>query len=60
MEAVEGQVPHEAFKELGAGEIDIPAVMKVAHEVGVQYCHVEQDQSPAPLQSIVESLKYLK
>ncbi len=56
----EGQVPHEAFKELGAGEIDIPAVMKVAHEVGVQFCHVEQDQSPAPLKSIVQSLRYLK
>ncbi len=56
----EGQVPQAAFKELGAGEINIPAVMKLADEMGVQYCHVEQDHSPAPLQSIVESLNYLR
>lgn len=56
----EGQVPPEAFKELGAGVIDIPAIMRVAQATGVQYCHVEQDHSPAPLQSIVESINYLK
>jgi sugar phosphate isomerase/epimerase len=56
----EGQVPTTAFKELGAGEIDIPAIMRTAQTTGVQYCHVEQDHSPAPLQSIVESLKYLR
>jgi sugar phosphate isomerase/epimerase len=56
----EGQVPPTAFKELGSGVIDIPAIMRTAHATGVQYCHVEQDHSPAPLQSIVQSLEYLK
>ncbi|MBL8891783.1 MAG: sugar phosphate isomerase/epimerase [Planctomycetaceae bacterium] len=56
----EGQVPPAAFKELGAGEIDIPAIMRKAQATGVQYCHVEQDHSPAPLKSIVESIEFLK
>ncbi|MCC9657877.1 sugar phosphate isomerase/epimerase family protein [Rhodopirellula halodulae] len=56
----EGQVPHEAFKELGNGIIDIPAVMKLAREIGVDQCHVEQDQSPAPLDSVRESIQFLQ
>jgi sugar phosphate isomerase/epimerase len=56
----EGQVTPATFKELGAGEIDIPAIMHAAQATGVQYCHVEQDHSPAPLQSILESIQYLK
>lgn len=56
----EGKVPVDAFKELGNGTVDIPSVMRLAKEIGVQYCHVEQDQSPAPLDSIAQSLSYLK
>lgn len=56
----EGKVPHEAFKECGAGTIDMAKVMKVAAEVGVQQCHVEQDQSAAPLESITASMKHLR
>ncbi len=56
----EGQVPHDAFKELGAGTIDMGKVMKVAAEIGAEQCHVEQDQSPAPLTSIATSLKHLR
>lgn len=56
----EGQVPNDAFQELGNGIIDIPAVMKLAREIGVDQCHVEQDQSPAPLASVRESLAFLK
>jgi sugar phosphate isomerase/epimerase len=56
----EGKVPHDAFKELGAGTIDMAAVLKLAEELGVAECHVEQDQSPAPLDSIRQSLGHLK
>jgi sugar phosphate isomerase/epimerase len=56
----ESAVPNDAFQELGDGVIDIPAVMRLAKEIGVDQCHVEQDQSPAPLESIVQSYEYLK
>ena len=56
----EGQVPHAAFEELGDGTINMSRVMQVAKKIGVEQCHVEQDQSPAPLKSIVQSLKHLK
>jgi len=56
----EVQVPPTAFKELGAGVIDIRAIMRTAHAAGVQYCHVEHDHVPAPLQGIGESIEYLK
>jgi len=55
----ESDVPKDAFQELGDGVIDIPAVMKLAKEIGVDQCHVEQDQSPAPLESIVQSIQFL-
>lgn len=56
----EGQVPKDAFQELGDGVINIPAVVRLAREIGVEQCHVEQDQSPAPLESIVQSYQYLQ
>ncbi len=55
----EGKVPHEAFKEVGAGNINMAKVIEVADSIGVGNCHVEQDQSPAPLESIVKSMRYL-
>jgi len=55
----ESKVPPDAFEELGDGVIEIGQIMKLAKEIGVQECHVEQDQSPAPLESIVQSLQYL-
>ncbi len=55
----EGQVPAEAFKELGNGIVDITGVMAAAEKAGVQYCLVEQDQSPDPIKSIGTSLTYL-
>ena len=55
----EGKVPHEAFQELGDGIIDMKAVLKVAKEIGVEQCHVEQDQSPDPIKSIAQSMKHL-
>ncbi len=56
----EGEVPHEAFKELGNGELDIAKIIQVASETGVDQCHVEQDQSPNPLLSIATSSQYLR
>ena len=55
----EGQVPHEAFKDLGNGNIDMAKVMRVAEEIGVDQCHVEQDQSPNPIFSIGQSINHL-
>ncbi|MEZ6063159.1 MAG: TIM barrel protein [Planctomycetaceae bacterium] len=56
----EGQVPHDAFRELGAGTIDMAEVIKVAAETGAALCHVEQDQSPDPIASIGQSMQHLR
>lgn len=56
----ESKVPDDAFQEAGDGIIDMPAMMKLAKEIGVDQCHVEQDQSPDPLDSIHQSITYLK
>ena len=56
----EGTVPHEAFEELGDGNVDLKTVMSLAEEIGVEYCHVEQDQSPDPIASITRSMRYLE
>lgn len=55
----EGQVPHDAFQELGNGTIDMEKVMQISEAIGVEQCHVEQDQSPDPLKSIGQSMAYL-
>lgn len=55
----EGMVPANAFQEVGDGSIDFKELLKLADELGVDQCHVEQDQSPAPLDSIVQSHQYL-
>lgn len=55
-----GGVDKSAFKELGNGMIDMEPIIVAAKEIGVAHCHVEQDHSPNPLQSIVQSMKYLK
>lgn len=56
----EGSVPADAFKELGNGVIDIAAVMKAGDACGVDQCHVEQDQSPNPIDSIGQSYRHLR
>ncbi len=55
----ESKVPADAFQEVGDGVIDMVEVLRVAQEIGVEQCHVEQDKSPAPLESIVQSINYL-
>jgi sugar phosphate isomerase/epimerase len=57
----EGKVPKEAFKEAGAGELDIPGVLKACADAGVQHYIVEQDQTQGdPLASLKQSYQYLR
>ncbi len=55
-----GSIPPEAFEELGDGVIDMVPIVEAGQEAGVELCHVEQDFSPNPLESIRESMTYLK
>lgn len=56
------QVAPEAFMPVGQGNIDIKGVLNVAHEVGVKYGFVEQDQhaSGDPFDNIKTSYQYLQ
>lgn len=56
----EGKVPPPAFKELGAGMLDMRRIIDVCDETGVDQCHVEQDQSPDPIASIGTSMQFLR
>ncbi|MFL6352822.1 MAG: sugar phosphate isomerase/epimerase family protein [Bryobacteraceae bacterium] len=53
-------VPKDAFKEVGGGGIDIPAVLKAADAAGVKHYFVEQDETPGdPLATLRQSYRYL-
>ncbi|HET8549580.1 MAG TPA: sugar phosphate isomerase/epimerase [Bryobacteraceae bacterium] len=55
------KVPREAFREVGAGVIDVPSVLKAARQSGVRHYFVEQDQTPGdPLASLRASYQYLE
>jgi sugar phosphate isomerase/epimerase len=57
----ENKVLPTAFKELGAGSIDMPAVLRASKAAGVAHYFVEQDQVPAdPLASLKQSVAYLR
>ncbi len=56
----EGKVAPEAFKELGRGSLDMRRIIEVCDGTGVDQCHVEQDQSPDALKSIVTSIEFLR
>jgi sugar phosphate isomerase/epimerase len=54
------KVAKSAFKEVGNGTIDIPAVLAEAKGMGVKNYFVEQDQTPGdPLASLKQSFEYL-
>ena len=55
-----GGIPKDAFQELGNGMIDMEPIIEAAEVAGVAHCHVEQDQSPDPIASVQQSMKYLK
>src|SRR6266496_3460074 len=50
----EGKVPHEAFKEVGGGEVDFRRFFPSAEKAGVKYYYVEQDYTvgSTPLDSL--------
>lgn len=55
------RVPRTAFREVGNGVIDIPAVLKAAARADVKHYFVEQDQTQGdPVQSLRESYQYLE
>lgn len=56
----EEQFPDAAFQPVGKGELDFKGILEAAEKAGVQHCFVEQDASPDPLESISESIRYLK
>ena len=54
-------VPHSAFKEVGAGTMDLKRILHTATETGVKHFFVEQDMTPGdPLASLKISASYLK
>lgn len=53
-------LPENAFQPLGSGIIPMEPIIIAAKAAGVQHCHVEQDQSPAPMTDIVTSMAYLR
>ncbi len=53
-------VPKTAFREVGNGVIEIPAVLSAAAQAGVKHYFVEQDQTPGdPIASLRQSYDYL-
>jgi sugar phosphate isomerase/epimerase len=54
-----GSAPPTDNVAVGSGQIDWPAVLGAAKKIGVQYYFIE-DETPAPLQCIPDSLKYLR
>ena len=57
----ESKVAKTAFKEVGSGSLDFPAILRACKDVGVQHYFVEQDQVPGdPLASLKQSVKYLR
>jgi sugar phosphate isomerase/epimerase len=59
-ETQESKVPASAFVEVGSGALDFPAILAAARAAGAQHYFVEQDQSPAPLESLKKSFAYLQ
>jgi sugar phosphate isomerase/epimerase len=55
------EIPAKAFRELGNGTVDIPAVIHEAKRVGVKHYFVEQDETPGdPIESLRQSFQYLE
>jgi sugar phosphate isomerase/epimerase len=53
-------VPPSAFREVGKGSLDLPAILRTAKSIGAKHFFVEQDQTPGdPLESLRASYSYL-
>jgi sugar phosphate isomerase/epimerase len=58
---LESQAKKTTFKEVGAGVLDFPAILKAAAAAGAQHYFVEQDQTPGdPIASLKQSYDYLR
>ena len=56
----ESDVTHAAFRDVGAGTLDFPAILAAARAAGVAHFFVEHDYPPGnPLDSLKSSYKYL-
>ena len=57
----ERNVPPGAFREVGSGTLDFPAILKAARAAGVRHYFVEQDHTPGdPVASLRKSFEYLR
>lgn len=57
----EEKVTPQTFKEVGAGVLDFPAILKAAAAGGARHYFVEQDQTPGdPIASLKQSYEYLR
>ena len=57
----ERNVPRGAFKEVGNGVLDTPAILRAAAKTGVEEYIVEQDHCPGdPVASLIQSYRYLR
>ncbi|WP_164101666.1 sugar phosphate isomerase/epimerase family protein [Candidatus Laterigemmans baculatus] len=56
----ESKVSETTFQEVGDGSIDFAELLQVAERIGVEQCHVEQDHSLSPLESIAQSYAFLR
>ena len=54
-----GHAPGTDDVPVGTGQVDWPAVLKKAKEVGVEWYFIE-DESPTPLENIPQSVAYIK
>lgn len=53
-------VPPEAFKAVGKGSLDFPAILRAAQAEGVKHYFVEQDHTPGnPIDSLRDSYNYV-
>ena len=54
-----GSAPDEDGVAVGKGQLDWPAILRTAQKVGVEH-YLLEDETPAPLDAIPESLMYLR
>ena len=54
------KTPKQFFTEVGRGTIDFKAIFALGQKAGVKHYFVEQDESPAPLESLKTSFTYLQ
>jgi sugar phosphate isomerase/epimerase len=56
---LESDVARTAFRDVGAGSLDVPAILAAARAAGVRHFFVEHDHPENPLGSLTNSFRYL-